>query len=136
MFDAGMCSGVAEEFFDANALFPNCFQFLDHPTDIYGGGKCQLFELAAAGTFPAEPRTCTGDNTWGSYSAVVRDHTNAGIIFMDPIQCNYDSQSDDQGGEAKSEDGAVLTFIVVLAGIGFVGFVFLIVGAIIYSNAM
>ena len=55
---------------------------------------------------------------------------------MDPIQCNYETPSDDQGGEGKSEDGAVITFIVVLAGIGFVGFVILIVGAIIYSNSL
>ena len=57
-----------------------------------------MFELAAGGNFPAEPRTCTGDNTWKSYSAVVRDHTNAGIVFMDPIQCNYAEPSNNKGG--------------------------------------
>ena len=76
-----------------------------------------MFELAGGGTFPAEPRSCTGENDWGSYSAVVRDHTNAGIIFLDPVQCDYAE------GENGEENGGLSADLIVY-GLGFLFCVF------------
>ena len=63
-----------------------------------------MFELAGGGTFPAEPRSCTGENDWGSYSAVVKDHTDSGIVFMDPIQCGY-PEGGGGGGGGQAQPG-------------------------------
>ena len=52
---------------------------------------------------------------------------------MDPIQCNYETPSDDQGGEESSVDVVAIIIILAFGGICLVGFIFILLVAIANS---
>ena len=55
----------------------------------------------------------------------MKDHTNAGIVFMDPKQCGYKEGGEDQ--EEDKNNGSGLADIFVALGVAFAFFVFVAV---------